>query len=179
MVLGSPPFGISTAEVFRRVGDVLTLPRIGVSVPILSALKFREGNDFRALANDLEAVVFEGRRELRGFRDALLEAGAGAALLSGSGSTVFGLFDRPGDAARAAGQLQARFESWRVTATRFVPFATGAGRPAAITRRGSVITEPPPATVFTKPARPPPRRRRTVVASMPAGSYPEGREKVP
>jgi len=120
VVLGCPPFGISTAEVFGRVGAKLTLPRIGVSVPLLSALKFREGNDFRALANDLEAVVFEGWRELEGFRDALLEAGAGAALLSGSGSTVFGLFEEPEAAAGAVQFVRSRFEAWGVSETRFV-----------------------------------------------------------
>jgi 4-diphosphocytidyl-2-C-methyl-D-erythritol kinase len=121
VLLGCPPFGISTAEVFRRAGARLTLPGIGVSVGLLSAHKWREDNDFRLLANDLEGVVFEGWPELKGFRDALLEAGAGAALLSGSGSTVFGVFAEPGSAARAAKRVQTRFREWRVLTTRFVP----------------------------------------------------------
>lgn len=121
VILGCPPFGISTAEVFRRVDSRLTLPGNGVSVALLSAHKWPEDNDFRLLANDLEGVVFEGWPELKGFRDALLEAGAGAALLSGSGSTVFGVFTGPRTAARAAEHVRARFREWRVLVTRFVP----------------------------------------------------------
>jgi 4-diphosphocytidyl-2-C-methyl-D-erythritol kinase len=120
VVLGFPPFGIPTGEVFRRVATRLTLPRNGVSVRLLSALKWREGKDFGFLANDLEAIVFEGWPELEGFRDALLEAGAGAALLSGSGSAVFGVFQGPEIAARAVLRVQPRFTRWRVMKTRFV-----------------------------------------------------------
>jgi 4-diphosphocytidyl-2-C-methyl-D-erythritol kinase len=120
VVLGFPPFGIPTAEVFGRVAARLTLPGNGVSVRLPSALKWREGKDFGFLANDLEPVVFEGWPELEGFRDALLEAGAGAALLSGSGSTVYGVFQGPELAARAALRVQPRFTRWRVLTTRFV-----------------------------------------------------------
>jgi 4-diphosphocytidyl-2-C-methyl-D-erythritol kinase len=120
VVLGWPPFGIPTAEVFRRVAERLTAPEIGVSVPNLSALKWPEDKDFGLLANDLEAVVYEGWPELRGFRDALLETGAGAALLSGSGSAVFGVFSDGKAASRAAKILQSRFAEWCVLATRFV-----------------------------------------------------------
>jgi 4-diphosphocytidyl-2-C-methyl-D-erythritol kinase len=120
VLLGCPPFGISTAEVFGRAASRLTLPGNGVSVPLLSAHKCPEENDFGLLANDLEAVVFEGWPELKGFRDALLEAGAGAALLSGSGSTVFGVFSGARAAARAESRVQNRFGGWRVLTTRFV-----------------------------------------------------------
>jgi 4-diphosphocytidyl-2-C-methyl-D-erythritol kinase len=121
VLLGCPPFGIPTAEVFRRGSNRLTGTGNGVSVPIPSAHKWPEDNDFGFLANDLEAVVFEGWPELQGFRDALLEAGARAALLSGSGSTVYGVFPEAAAAARAAGVLRAGFPRWRVLETRFVP----------------------------------------------------------
>lgn len=121
VLLGCPPFGISTEEVFRRAGARLTLPENGVSVGLFSAHKWPGDNDFRLLANDLEGVVFEGWPELKGFRDALLEAGAGAALLSGSGSTVFGVFVGPSSAARAVKRVQTRFPEWRVLMSRFVP----------------------------------------------------------
>ncbi len=120
IVVGCPAFGLSTAEVFRRASARLTLPGNGVSVPVLSAHKWPEENDFGFLANDLESVVFQDWPELRGFRDALLEAGARAALLSGSGSSVFGVFSGPEAAARAAGALRPVAASWRVFTTRFV-----------------------------------------------------------
>jgi 4-diphosphocytidyl-2-C-methyl-D-erythritol kinase len=120
IVLGCPPFGVPTAEVFHRVAARLTLPGNGVSVPVLSAHKWPEEKDFGLFGNDLEEVVFAEWPELRGFRDALLKAGAGAALLSGSGSTVFGVFSGPGTADRAVQLLQSRFAGWRVLMTRFV-----------------------------------------------------------
>ena len=120
VLLGCPPFGIPTSEVFGRVSARLTRFGNGVSVPILSAHKWPEDNDFGFLANDLEAVVFEGWPELKVFRDALLEAGARAALLSGSGSTVYGVFPGSAAAARAAKPVRTRFPQWRVIETRFV-----------------------------------------------------------
>ena len=121
IVLGCPPFGVPTGEVFRRSDDWLTPPGIGVSVPLLLPLKWLEGNDFGFLVNDLEGVVFEGWPELEQFRDALLEAGAGAALLSGSGSTVYGVFAERARALQAAERVRTRFAGWRVLMTRFVP----------------------------------------------------------
>ncbi len=44
------------------------------------------------LVNDFEEVVFPRFPEIQRLRDELVEAGAAAALLSGSGSSVFGLF---------------------------------------------------------------------------------------
>lgn len=120
LLLGCPPFGIPTAEVFRRLGGRLTLPRIGVSLALPSAHKWPQENDFGSLANDLEGVVFEEWPELKRFRDGLREAGAGAALLSGSGSTVYGIFADDDEIERAAGRLRDEFSGWRLLATRAV-----------------------------------------------------------
>ena len=120
VILGCPPFGIPTAEVFGRLEGRLTLPGNGVSVSLASAHKWPEDNDFGFLTNDLETVVFEGWPVLRRFRDALLEMGAAGALLSGSGSAVFGVFpgkDRPTEEAQ---RLGAQFPEWQVRTTRFI-----------------------------------------------------------
>ena len=45
------------------------------------------------LHNDFEAVIFEIEPEIKRARDALLASGARGALLAGSGSSVFGIFD--------------------------------------------------------------------------------------
>lgn len=120
LLLGFPPHGTSTAEVFRRHASRLTPPGNGVSVPLLSGLKWPGENDFGVLANDLEAVVFEDWPELKRFRDALLEVGSRAALLSGSGSTVFGVFPGCESLRTAAGRLETRFPGWRILGTRAV-----------------------------------------------------------
>jgi len=112
LLLGIPPFGISTAEVFGALAVRLTLPGNGVNLPRLSAHKWPEENDFRFMVNDLEAVVFERWPLLGEFRRTLAALGAGCARLSGSGSTVFGVFaDRATrDAARE--RLAREFEEW-------------------------------------------------------------------
>ena len=109
ILLGHPPFGIDTAEVYTRLSGRLTLPGNGVSVSILSALKSPEGNDFRFLANDLAAGVEEDWPELKNFQNTLLSAGARAALLSGSGSTVFGVFPGESELAKAARRLRTAY----------------------------------------------------------------------
>jgi 4-diphosphocytidyl-2-C-methyl-D-erythritol kinase len=120
VLLGIPPFGLSTAEVFSRFRARLTLPSNGVSVPVLSAHKWPEGNDFGSASNDLEQVVFEGWPELEQFRNALLEEGAWGARLSGSGSTVYGIL---GDRARVGdvcSRLAVRFPGWTLIPTRTI-----------------------------------------------------------
>jgi len=57
------------------------------------------------IGNDFERVVFPEYPELRDIKGALERAGAKYASLSGSGSTLYGLFRSPADAARAASRL--------------------------------------------------------------------------
>jgi 4-diphosphocytidyl-2-C-methyl-D-erythritol kinase len=120
MVLGLPSFGVSTREVFDGLGRVLTLPGNGVRFQAFAEPKWPRDNDFSFVANDLERVVFPRWPELRQFRDALLEEGARGAVLSGSGSTVYGIFPEPGHIAAVVERLAGRFPKWRILATRAV-----------------------------------------------------------
>jgi 4-diphosphocytidyl-2-C-methyl-D-erythritol kinase len=120
ILLGLPAFGISTAEVFGALAARLTLPRNGVSLRTDFALKWWEDNDFSFAVNELESVVFPRWPELERFRDALLGAGARRGLLSGSGSTVFGIFDDAAARDDAARRLPIRFAGWRILSTRAV-----------------------------------------------------------
>jgi 4-diphosphocytidyl-2-C-methyl-D-erythritol kinase len=58
------------------------------------------------IENDFEKVVFPKYPELRDIKGALERAGSKYASLSGSGSTLYGLFRSSADAAKAAGRLQ-------------------------------------------------------------------------
>jgi len=80
VVLVIPPFAVSTADAYRWLDE---------SRPTTVSLsKEQSGNDF-------EPVV-EGRHpELRRHRERLVRLGAEVARLSGSGSTVFGIFSGP------------------------------------------------------------------------------------
>lgn len=80
----------------------------------LSAHKWPEENDFQFAVNDLEQVVFELRPELKKFRDALRRAGARSALLSGSGSVVYGVFDSSEHVKIARELLGGEFGTWKL-----------------------------------------------------------------
>ncbi len=60
------------------------------------------------IENDFERVVFPKYPELRDIKGELERAGSRYASLSGSGSTLYGLFRSPAEAAKAAGRLRKR-----------------------------------------------------------------------
>lgn len=60
------------------------------------------------LRNDFESVVFEAYPEIRELKTLMLDAGAAFALMSGSGSTVFGLFEDEPAAEQLARQFAGR-----------------------------------------------------------------------
>jgi 4-diphosphocytidyl-2-C-methyl-D-erythritol kinase len=67
------------------------------------------------MINDLEAPIARHHPEIDQMKAALRRAGALAASMSGSGSTVFGLFQKRRDAVVAASRLQG--SGWRVLLT--------------------------------------------------------------
>lgn len=102
VVLALPAFGVSTAEAFGW----LDADR-GAFGPAGAVLQLAEVASWEGLAtvaaNDFEAVVERRHPELAELRDALRRAGAEVARLSGSGSTVFGIFAQAPSAERLRG----------------------------------------------------------------------------
>lgn len=129
VVLGLPPFGLETPAVYAALSAPLTPAGAGVTLPRLF-VKLAEGNDFARATNDLEAPAFALAPELAAFRDALSRSGAEPALLSGSGSSVFGLFRDRGVAAEAARAIAPRFAGWTVVATTTVGVGARIVQPA-------------------------------------------------
>lgn len=66
-----------------------------------------------SLHNDFEVVIFEIEPEIERAKMALLDAGARGALLAGSGSSVFGIFDDEAARDRALGNLRSE-SGWRI-----------------------------------------------------------------
>ena len=65
------------------------------------------------LENDFERVIFDMEPEIRRVKEALIQAGARCALLAGSGSSVFGIFDSD-DGLRSAAQALKQESGWRI-----------------------------------------------------------------
>ncbi len=98
IVLAVPPFAISTADAYAwldadRAALSLT-SRTGRAEPMAT------WEDAAGSAhNDFAAVVARRHPEIGALTERLRAAGASIALLAGSGSTVFGVFDTPPDVA--------------------------------------------------------------------------------
>ena len=106
LIVITPNAAVSTAQAYIALnrGSLTT----SGSAPILSS---------SSLHNDFEAVIFEIEPEIRRAKEALLEAGARGALLAGSGSSVFGIFDD--EAARDRALVELRSEAgWRIFSCR-------------------------------------------------------------
>lgn len=95
VVLLLPAFGVSTAEAFGWLRADAGAPEGTV------------GGE-RTTINDLEGPVSRRHPQIRTLVDALRHAGAHVAGMSGSGSTVFGLFDSQEVAAAVADRLRGR-----------------------------------------------------------------------
>lgn len=88
IVVVNPGIHISTPWAFSRLKPATPLLRL-----IESILKpVQEWKNF--VFNDFEAAVFGEYPEIRNIKELLYQAGAVYALMSGSGSTVYGLFEK-------------------------------------------------------------------------------------
>ena len=113
--LVKPPFGISTKEAYAALGGrFLTHPGADVRMLVrLLRTGDREGLS-KHLINSLELALNKRVTDISKIKKALLETGAFAALMSGSGSTVFGLYQSEKAAMHGAGQLRKKSKRWKV-----------------------------------------------------------------
>jgi 4-diphosphocytidyl-2-C-methyl-D-erythritol kinase len=102
-VIVYPGVPVSTAQVFQSFCSALTKPPVNTS--IRSSLKSLE-KLAGLLHNDLESVTLKRYPKLSLIKARLLHEGAVGGLMSGSGSSVFGLFASQPQAARALRRLR-------------------------------------------------------------------------
>lgn len=125
-------FGLSTAKVYAEA-DRLRLPHAAEELELLrralgGALRHGGQPASELLVNDLEPAAVSLRPEVQEALDALRDAGAEHALVSGSGPTALGLFwgeNCVSTAEVAAVKLRVHFPG----ATAAVPVGSDAGRP--------------------------------------------------
>ena len=111
VVVCKPPFPISTPQLFSRV-DMRKIARRPDTEGILAALA---AGDLTGVARRMYNVfedVLEPRRqaEINAIKAALIDCGALGAAMTGSGPTVFGLFDDPAAAESARAQLSGSYQ---------------------------------------------------------------------
>ena len=117
VVLASPPFAISTSWAYGQTRNRLTPAGVGSTV-LASALVERDLRTIgQAMRNVFEDVVLPAHRSLGELKQAIEAGGAVRALLSGSGSTVFGLAPSRDEAEAVAARLAGSGSVVRVVRT--------------------------------------------------------------
>ncbi|MCG0275051.1 MAG: 4-(cytidine 5'-diphospho)-2-C-methyl-D-erythritol kinase [Thermosediminibacteraceae bacterium] len=105
LVLVKPPFSVSTKEVYNRLNINSIKKRPKTEAVIRSIEKGDVEGISQGLCNVLEEVTFAKYPELKNIKKLLLKQGALGSLMSGSGPTVYGIFETKKDAEKAAACL--------------------------------------------------------------------------
>lgn len=108
LVVVFPGFSLSTAAVYRAYDASLTNRFSDSSVPTFASARtpLHESLVPESLVNDLEAVATQIHPPIRTLKLQLLDMGALGAHMTGSGSAVFGVWERREEAYAAAEQMQ-------------------------------------------------------------------------
>ncbi|MDP8299945.1 MAG: 4-(cytidine 5'-diphospho)-2-C-methyl-D-erythritol kinase [Candidatus Tantalella remota] len=120
-ILVNPPFGVSTKEVYNNISGFTLTKKKGVDRMFSAFLKRR---DIEGLAenlhNDLQTLVLRDFPVLAGVFSEMKKAGSRGSLLSGSGPTVFGIFDtdKTDEAAEKLKKVFPAREGWQVLVAR-------------------------------------------------------------
>jgi 4-diphosphocytidyl-2-C-methyl-D-erythritol kinase len=108
VLLVNPGFAVPTAWVYNNLNFGLTKKIDCTNIARLSVCHLA-----RVLHNDLETVTASHYPVIREMEDALMGAGALGSRMSGSGPTVFGIFETEG-ACRSAAETLAQHRGWRL-----------------------------------------------------------------
>ncbi|MCC6502295.1 MAG: 4-(cytidine 5'-diphospho)-2-C-methyl-D-erythritol kinase [Deltaproteobacteria bacterium] len=103
-VLINPGIHVSTAWAYSS----LDLTKAGENNNLLYSYEVPASQDavLAALSNDLEPVTLARHPEISGYKEMLMGSGSRGALMSGSGSTVFGVFYSSAEAEKAFEALE-------------------------------------------------------------------------
>ncbi|MCX6134099.1 MAG: 4-(cytidine 5'-diphospho)-2-C-methyl-D-erythritol kinase [Ignavibacteriales bacterium] len=119
ILVATPPIHVSTAWAYSSLRLAENRKR-----PKLKELLSGNTRDIptlrRELSNDFEATIFERHPEIAKLKEAFMSGGADIALMSGSGSSVFGLFSAAETARGLASDLSKQYFT-SVTEPQFKP----------------------------------------------------------
>jgi len=113
LVLVYPGFGVSTQEAYSKVHVPLKRLSIQKMIPLLKQPKSPAW--LPNLFNRFEEFVFPGHPELPQLKQALVDAGASGSLMSGSGSSIFGVVPNEAQGRKTLAALRTKYpQSWLV-----------------------------------------------------------------
>lgn len=121
ILLVFPGFSISTADVYKKLNLGLTKCEKKLKSFLLNKQRF---DPRYHLCNDLEAVTASEYPVIKTVKEALLNQGALGALMTGSGSTIFGLFSDTNAASKASHALF-RIHKWEMHLADMITQDTG------------------------------------------------------
>jgi 4-diphosphocytidyl-2-C-methyl-D-erythritol kinase len=114
LLIVKPNANVGTADAYKALDEhTLTSSNSKTILSRSGAEGFFDNQYFASLQNDFEPVVFALQPEIERAKVALVSAGARAALLGGSGSAVFGIFDSENAQRRAIQTIELE-TGWRV-----------------------------------------------------------------
>lgn len=117
VVLCKPGYGMSTAKVFGTL-NVAEIEKHPDTERVISAIKSK---DVAAVAgnmyNVLEEIVAAERQDIKKIEEILINCGALGAIMSGSGSTTFGIFTDTDAAKNAYKKLSSIYKETYITKT--------------------------------------------------------------
>lgn len=107
VVLAKPPVDVSTAYVYGnlKADQLQAHPDIDGQIEAIRAGDFRKISSL--MGNVLETVTIPAHPVIEDLKNIMKDAGAANAMMSGSGPTVFGLFEAESSALQAKERLQA------------------------------------------------------------------------
>ncbi len=120
IVLVTPGIDINTAWAYRELSKRKAPQGKRSSSSSASYDSDNANIDFRSLKNDFERVVISAHPAIGEVKTTLLHNGAFFALMSGSGSSVFGLFEQEAQARRAAAAFKREYHV-SITEPNFIP----------------------------------------------------------
>jgi len=116
LLIVTPNASVATATAYAALNAPSLTSSDSVSILSSSFTEpFSSNSSQWPLHNDFEGVIFEREPEIRRAKEALLAAGAQNALLAGSGSSVFGIFNDAAGRDQALDNLRSEV-GWRVFA---------------------------------------------------------------
>ncbi len=120
ILIVTPNVVVSTAEAFARINAADLTNKASKSILQICRSE-AQTLDLRhkELINDFETTVFEKESEIKLVKEKLASCGSIIALLSGSGASVFGVFDTEEKLKNAANKLKSE-SGWRVFSVRTI-----------------------------------------------------------